>query len=281
MGTSTQDRLRVGPPESGRFLRGGQAHPRDHATRRRRMATRTFPRQGLAEATARKRAGVAQADPPRTALKRRILTENPFASLEVYSRIGSTMPACSSYPARLPTKIIARAGPYAEWRLIISLARYGGLRMPSEMLALRWPMSPKTGSSYTPPKTRRHEGKGNGWFPCSPSSRSPYVKSSSKPRSAANSSSPDTVGGTVIYGTSLRGSSSGPGSTAWPQTLPEHAVQVGRRNLLRALPLHVVTAWIGKQPACGPRSTICKSATRISNGRPSRPRKLPMCSTMP
>lgn len=34
--------------------------------------------------------------------------------------------------------VIAKA-PDAEWRLIIALTRYGGLRCPSEVLSLEWP----------------------------------------------------------------------------------------------------------------------------------------------
>lgn len=34
-------------------------------------------------------------------------------------------------------KLIAEA-PDTEWKLIIALARYGGLRCPSEHFALRW-----------------------------------------------------------------------------------------------------------------------------------------------
>jgi integrase len=53
------------------------------------------------------------------------------------------------------------AAPDAEWRLLIALSRFGGLRCPSEHLALRWQdidwernrfrvESPKTGQRWIP-----------------------------------------------------------------------------------------------------------------------------------
>jgi integrase len=51
--------------------------------------------------------------------------------------------------------------PDAEWRLIFALARYGGLRIPSELLSVRWAdvNLPAGRMTIHSPKTEHHTGK--------------------------------------------------------------------------------------------------------------------------
>ena len=92
------------------------------------------------------------------AVRDRIMAENPFAALK-----GGN----ESNPARLrfidqatTTKVLA-ACPDADWQVVFALARFGGLRCPSEVLSLRWTDvdwaegrlridSPKTGLRFCP-----------------------------------------------------------------------------------------------------------------------------------
>ncbi|UCD53668.1 MAG: tyrosine-type recombinase/integrase [Phycisphaerales bacterium] len=55
---------------------------------------------------------------------------------------------------------ILAACPDAEWRLLVCLARYGGLRTPSESLRLRWQDIDWERSRFTAtsPKTEHHSG---------------------------------------------------------------------------------------------------------------------------
>jgi len=71
------------------------------------------------------------------------------------------------------------AAPDAEWRAIIALARYGGLRIPTELAGLRWSDVDWTGDgarfpggsiTVTSPKTE-HVGKGGRIVPLFPSLR--------------------------------------------------------------------------------------------------------------
>ncbi len=71
----------------------------------------------------------------RHAVRKRLLTESPFATVRVPSQVNKAREEFVSH------ETIARvidAAPNLEWRVIIALARYGGLRTPSETLALRW-----------------------------------------------------------------------------------------------------------------------------------------------
>jgi len=95
-----------------------------------------------------------------------VVEKNPFAKLRAGKQVDSTRQVDVT---REITQAILEAAPDAEWRLIIALARYGGLRCPSEHLALTWPDvdwerdrfrvdSPKTGVRWVPifPELRPH-----------------------------------------------------------------------------------------------------------------------------
>ena len=71
---------------------------------------------------------------------------------------------------------VLEACPDAQWRLLFALSRYGGLRCPSEHLALRlgdvdWERDRITVHS---PKTEHHEGKESRQIPIFPELR-PYL----------------------------------------------------------------------------------------------------------
>jgi len=65
------------------------------------------------------------------------------------------------------------ACPTLEWKLIFSLARWGGLRTPSETLALRWgDVRWDIGRIRVPvPKLEHHQGHGERWLPLFPEIR--------------------------------------------------------------------------------------------------------------
>src|SRR5262249_36515537 len=59
--------------------------------------------------------------------------------------------------------------PDLEWRLLLALARYGGLRTPSEPLTLEWPDVnwERQRIRVIAPKTK-HEDGGERWIPLFP-----------------------------------------------------------------------------------------------------------------
>ena len=72
----------------------------------------------------------------RAAAKRKLFAgENPFS--EVSTSVRGNRERRRFIPREVVDKCIA-AAPDAQWRLIIALSRYGGLRTPSETLALTW-----------------------------------------------------------------------------------------------------------------------------------------------
>jgi integrase len=71
----------------------------------------------------------------RHAVRKRLLTESPFASVRAPSQVNK---AREEFVSRETIAKVIEAAPNLEWRVIIALARYGGLRTPSETLGLQW-----------------------------------------------------------------------------------------------------------------------------------------------
>ncbi len=120
--------------------------------------TRYLSNRGLAEATVRRSTGMAKQF-FNEALELKLITTNPFAGLPAVVR-GNPSRLCFVDGDTI-AKVI-EACPNAEWRLLVGLARYGGLRVPSEVVALRWGDIDwdKGTFTVTSPKTEQHKGKG-------------------------------------------------------------------------------------------------------------------------
>ena len=75
------------------------------------------------------------------------------------------------------TKQIIDECPDAEWRLIVALARYGGLRTPSETFALTWNDVDweQNRIRVRSPQTAHHPGRESRVIPLSPELR-PYLE---------------------------------------------------------------------------------------------------------
>lgn len=81
------------------------------------------------------------------------------------------------FVTRADAEKLLAACPDVEWRLIFALSRYGGLRCPSEHLALTWGDVNWEHERFTvhSPKTEHHEGKGERVVPLFPELR-PYLE---------------------------------------------------------------------------------------------------------
>lgn len=128
---------------------------------------------GLADASVRKHCGFAKHFFAR-ALDHEMISVNPFAKL-VSAPVGNT--ARQYFVSREETAKIISTAPDAEWRLIIALSRYGGLRCPSEHLALTWDDVDweRRRITVTSPKTARHAGHESRVVPLFPDLR-PFLK---------------------------------------------------------------------------------------------------------
>lgn len=97
----------------------------------------------------------------------RLMRENPLQGVKSGSQTNSSR---QCFIAADVIERVIDACPDAEWRLLVALSRYGGLRCPSEHLALTWDdvdwekMSLRVPSS----KTEHHKGGGSRVIPIFP-----------------------------------------------------------------------------------------------------------------
>jgi len=90
--------------------------------------------QGLAPNTVNRTCGIARQF-FRAAVRRRLIPGNPFSELKVSVKGNK---AREHFVSRHDAEKILDACPNIEWKLIFALARFAGLRTPSETLCLRW-----------------------------------------------------------------------------------------------------------------------------------------------
>lgn len=182
----------------------------------------------------------------RWAMRRGKAACNPFANLKAGAQVNV---ARSVFIDRAIIAKVIDAAPDAEWRLLIALSRFGGLRVPSEALALRWADIDWEHNRMTvrSPKTEHHEGKGERMVPLFPEIREHLQ--------AVFDAAPE---GTVnVIGRYREGANLNPhfrriikraGLTPWDRTW--HNLRASRQTELAAsFPLATVCAWIGNTKA--------------------------------
>jgi len=98
---------------------------------------RTREKQGprsLAGATVAKRTNIAKCLWAKATVWK-LVPESPFAHLQSGSQVNAER---AHYVSLDDTRLVLAACPDDEWRAIVGLARYAGLRCPSEVRELRW-----------------------------------------------------------------------------------------------------------------------------------------------
>jgi len=196
----------------------------------------------LADNTVRRRCGIAKQF-FRAAQRKKLIGENPFADL-VSSVRGN---ASRSYfiSAEQAQKVL-HACPDAQWQLLFALSRYGGLRCPSEHLALRWSDVNWEQNRMTirSSKTEHHEGGESRQIPIFPELR-PYLEAAWD----------EAESGTFLVITRYRHANANlrtqleriirkAGLEPWPK-LFQNLRATRETELAETYPLHVVCAWIG------------------------------------
>lgn len=89
---------------------------------------------GLAKATVSKRIVIVKQIFTR-AVRWGMIPANPFADIRAGAQHNDSR---TTFVPREVIERVLEACPNAEWRAIVALARFGGLRTPSETLALKW-----------------------------------------------------------------------------------------------------------------------------------------------
>ena len=192
----------------------------------------------------------------RAAVKRKLIPANPFAEVTAKATMN---PERERFVTREETAKLLAACRNIDWRVIVALSRFGGLRCPSEVLTLKWVDVDWGNGRFRihSPKTEHHPGKDTRVAPLFPELRAIleeareaaaegaiHVVSNDAYRAAA-----DTPGGwrNCNLRTQFLRILKRAGLEPWPRLF--HAMRASRETeLVREHPIHVVTAWLGNTP---------------------------------
>ncbi len=181
----------------------------------------------------------------------RLLAESPFADMR-----GTHVRANRSREFFVDTETaykVLDACPDIQWKLVFALSRWGGLRCPSEHLALRWSdVRWLDGRLRVPsPKTEHHEGKAFRWIPLFPEVRSWLLaafEESGRPADGfvitRRRGLPETERPARNWRTALNQIIRNAGLTPWPKTF-QNLRSTRETELTDRFPIHVVVAWLG------------------------------------
>ena len=182
----------------------------------------------------------------RSAVRSRLIVSNPFEDVKPPSQVNESR---KHFVSQETTRKVLDACPDAEWRLIVALCRYGGVRCPSELLPLRWSEVNWGQGRFLvhSPKTEHHEGGADRWVPIFPELR-PYLED------AYECAAPGTVflinryrDTNVNLRTQLMRIIRRAGLVPWPR-LFQNLRASRETELAERFPLRVVTDWLGNTP---------------------------------
>lgn len=207
--------------------------------------------EGLSAATVGRRV-VAARSIWRKAVRWRLAASNPFDGVKGGHQANE---ARKRYISNEDIKRVLDAAPDSEWRAIIALARYGGLRTPSETFALRWSdINWERGTIYvTCPKQAHHEAYAARTIPLFPELRGPLLELFE----AADEGGPEHVitryrDPAQNLRTHLVRIVKRAGLTPWPKLF--HNLRASRETeLMRSYDLATVCRWLGNSPVVAAR----------------------------
>jgi len=218
------------------------------------------------------------------AVRAGIINRNPFDGLKFPSQKN---PSRLSFIDRETSQKVLEACPNLQWRLIFSLARFGGLRIPSELVGLQWSdvLWEQKKIRVPSPKTEHIEGKGHRWVPLFPEITEPLELAWEEAKEGEQFIFPRTITGAVNLRKGLNSIIKKAGLSPWPK-LFQNLRASRETELCQNHPLHVAAAWIGNSPtvAIGHYLTVLDSdyekATTISDVKSDVSDAKTMCFTM-
>jgi integrase len=202
--------------------------------------------EGLSEATVRRRIGFCKQF-FKAAMRRKLVPMNPFIDLPSASKANEQR---QYFLSREDAQRVLDACPDSQWRLIFALARFGGLRTPSETLLLKWSDVDWDRGRLTihSPKTEHHEGHASREIPLFPELRPHLMEvfEQAEPgtewiitRYRLNNTNLRTQFGRILRKAGLQ---------VWPKPF-QNLRSTRETELTESFPLHVVTTWIGNSKA--------------------------------
>jgi integrase len=205
-------------------------------------------RKKLADNTVRRTCGIAKQF-FEDAIDRDLITKNPFKHRDIPTSTSGNSER-QFLITRDMTEALIEVCPNAEWRLIVALSRYAGLRCPSEHLRLRWGDIDwdRGRMNVTSPKTEHHEGKGSRTVPIFPELRPHLEAMFDAAPDGAEYVLPSYRDRGKNFRTRLERIIKRAGLKPWPKLF--HNLRASCQTELEdSFPSHVVCAWLGNSEA--------------------------------
>ncbi len=201
---------------------------------------------GLAAATIAKRVIKARSIFAQ-AVRWGLIDSNPLSELRTGSQKNSSR---LRFIDDATSRKVLEACPSAEWRAIFSLARWGGLRIPSELTGLRWEdvLWDQDRFRVRSPKTAHHPGGAERWVPLFPEVATALQAMFDQ----AEEGAVHVFGAHRRHAMNLRTNMQRiihkAGASAWPRLF--HNLRATRQTeLAQSTPLYIVCRWLGNSPS--------------------------------
>ncbi len=199
----------------------------------------------LATATVAKRVRVAKAVFHK-AVRWGLIRSNPFADLRAGSQSN---PDRAHYVTPEHIRAILEACPDDQWRAIIALSRYAGLRCPSEVVALRWgDVNWERGRLMVrSPKTAGHEGHAVRVVPIAPELRPILQDLFDRAEPGTEAVVPKLRDPAMNLRTTFGKIVKRAGVKPWPRLFHNMRASCAT-DWVERFPAHVVAGWLGHSP---------------------------------
>ncbi len=200
---------------------------------------------GLAPATVAKRVHVARAIFKR-AVRWGLIASSPFADLRAGSQSN---PDRAYYVNAESIRAILAACPDEQWRAIVALSRFAGLRCPSEIVALRWgDVNWERGRLMVrSPKTAGHEGHAVRVVPIAPELRPILQNLFDAAEPGAEAIVPRLRDPAMNLRTQFERIIAKAGIKPWPRLFHNMRASCAC-DWVERFPGHVVAGWLGHSP---------------------------------
>ena len=212
----------------------------------RRKKLRTTDDNRLSPPTVAKRVSVAK-QVFRSAVRWGWLEKSPFDGLRPGSQAN---PARAFYVDQSTTTEVLAACPSQDWRVVVALARYAGLRCPSEVGALTWDdVNWEKGRLTVRSKKTEHHGADHAVrvVPICPELRALLVEAFEAAEPGATTIVPMAARQRVNLGTYLKRIILKAGHKPWPRIFQNLRASCAT-DWVEQYPSHVVAKWLGHSP---------------------------------
>ena len=177
----------------------------------------------------------------RFAIKSRLIDRSPFED----APRGNAHRGNNAYVTTADSLQVLANLPSTEWRLLFGLARWGGLRTPSEPKGLRWCDVDWEGKRFLvhSPKTERHHGHETRWVPIFPELM-PLFEARFDEAAEGEELVIPRLSKKVSHVSTVKYAARLAGVEKWSRTF--HSLRSTRQTELQQIyPAYVVCAWLG------------------------------------